>query len=157
MKTFLVCVFMAVVLTWIAVLERSMLRRKRNRFQARSDLSRDDLHKLFAGTGLDFHELDDFLVTVSRASEMPMVRLRPSDRFDTDLAPAKGWEFDDGVALLPLALQRRFGGCPADYDLTKNATLSGLLDAVDRVVSGHRMQHTSESDSVAAKVPYMDK
>jgi hypothetical protein len=33
--------------------------------------------------------------------------LRPSDRFDVELAPAKGWEFDDGLGRLTAVAEER--------------------------------------------------
>ena len=140
MKTLVAILVIGVVGLGLAILQWRMLLRKRKRFQDRSDLSCEDLQKLFTATGLDGQEMDDFLEIVAEAAEIPSAKLRPGDRFDGNLAPEKGWELDDGLELLPLALQRRFGGSPEDYDLITNATLVDLLVAVDRVVSGHRMK-----------------
>jgi hypothetical protein len=57
--------------------------------------------------------------------------LRPSDRFSNELAPEKGWEFDDGLKLLPLALSKRFGGRPEEYDLIRHGSLGSLFRTVD--------------------------
>jgi hypothetical protein len=40
------------------------------------------------------------LQEVAAAIHVPATRLRPTDRFSVELAPAKGWEIDDGTALL---------------------------------------------------------
>ena len=68
----------------------------------------------------------------------PRGGIRPKDRFDAELASEHGWEFDDGIALLPSVLASEFGGAPEDYDLSKNPTVIGLLTLVRSKSSEHR-------------------
>jgi hypothetical protein len=49
-----------------------------------------------------FHEL---MTHVSQELGIPAGKLRPSDRFDGELAPAQGNEFDSGVAMLAYDLK----------------------------------------------------
>jgi len=69
---------------------------------------------------------------VADLTGVPVGKLRPTDRFDTGLAPPRGWEFDDGLGLLPDALQETFGVDAENFDLGQNPTIGDLLSAVAR-------------------------
>ena len=109
-----------------------MVRKKWNRFRGRSNVSGNALLSMFRLPGLSDVECEDFLDLIQRLTDIPKGLLRPNDTFEGDLWPEKGWEFDDGLNLLPDAVRRRFGGSRDDYDLASNPTIDALLRAVQR-------------------------
>ena len=101
---------------------------KKQRFADRRDLTDDELVLTFDAESGSAASVIRFLKLVEFAADVPRGRLRPGDRFAVELAPERGWEYDDGVALLPEILQREFGGEASDYDLVQHPTLGDLLD-----------------------------
>ena len=122
-------IFSAIVLI-LLVSTQVMLRKKRARFASRDNLSEDDLIAKFFEPRMSRQIIIGVLEVVSKASDIPMGLLRPTDRFKDELAPERGWEFDDGISLLPLTLSKHFGGDPSDYDLTRHKTIEELIRVV---------------------------
>jgi hypothetical protein len=118
------------ILAALMVLTKRMYKKKISRFVRRGRLTEDELINEFLPSRGSRNDVSDFLGIVSRAAEVPIGYLRPTDRFSQELAPEKGWEFDDGLGLLPLNLSKRFGGDPVDYDLTLHQTIADLMNAV---------------------------
>ena len=74
---------------------------RKARFTERDELGFDDFVNLYyKDASLDQVRLRRALEEVSQAVQVPAGKLRPTDRFDVELAPPKGWELDDGTALL---------------------------------------------------------
>jgi hypothetical protein len=70
-------------------------------FSDRPSMSSDELHRAFyAGSDVSKAQMETGLGEIARALGVPAGRLRPSDRFDAELAPEEGWEFDDGLGRL---------------------------------------------------------
>jgi len=122
-------VFFTVIVIY-SLLDKRMIRNKRKRFLYRQRLDMKQLLSLFPDSKLTMDEFTDFITYVERATEIPREYLRPEDRFDGNLAPERGWEFDDGLILLPEVLYRRFGGTVEDYDLNISPTLAELACVV---------------------------
>lgn len=81
------------------LVQRRVLRVKLSRFAGRATMSPHDLFTTFyEGLGFSEEDVVRILRQVASATEVPIGRLRPQDRFDHELAPVKGWEFDDGLA-----------------------------------------------------------
>jgi hypothetical protein len=71
-------------------------------------MSMDELHAAFyAQSGISKVDLEAAFREVGRLLGVPAGCLRPSDRFDVELAPAKGWEFDDGLGRLTAVAEER--------------------------------------------------
>lgn len=80
--------------------------RRAGRFSDRPELSLQELEEQFyAGSGIPVSLLSEALQAVEQATGVPRGRLRPQDRFAEELAPEKGWEFDDGLAELRWTLE----------------------------------------------------
>jgi cbb3-type cytochrome oxidase subunit 3 len=80
------------------------------RIADRPELSSEEFVAHFYGAGdVDPKRLLAALHDVARLLDLPPGKLRPSDRFDRELAPAKGWELDDGAALLGALLKQHRG------------------------------------------------
>jgi hypothetical protein len=90
-------------------------------------LSDQELVELFQPCLVPVVDQLAFLEIVERESDVPRALIRPTDRFDLELAPEVGWEFDDGVALIPEIVAQRFGGKPLEYDLKEYPTVRDLL------------------------------
>ena len=125
-------VFGTLILLWFLLENRRMVRNKRKRFSRRERLDVKALQRLFPDSDLTLDEFTEFLTYVERATEVPKEYLRPGDRFDRELAAERGWEFDDGLNLLPRVLHRRFGGAFEGYALAASPTLADLLEVVRR-------------------------
>jgi len=135
------CLVTALVLLvglWVCLETRRMVHRKRGRFHARAELSVDRLKSLFSSDTLPGSDVLRFLTRVENVTDVPKGKLRPDDRFAVELAPERGWEFDDRLNLLPLVLARDFGGGAEEYDLALNPSLRVLLTAVERAVMRQR-------------------
>ena len=133
------------IVLWFLIENWRMLRNKRRRFVHRQALDMGELQSLFPDSRLTLDDFTEFLIYVERATDVPKQYLRPEDRFDTQLAPVRGWEFDDGLILLPEVLQRRFGGDLEAYDLTTSSTLADLLRVVESASDAIGGQRVNES------------
>jgi hypothetical protein len=60
---------------------------------------------------------------IAEVLRVPPGKLRPSDRFDIELAPVKGRKFDDNTIEVHWAAQRRLKQLGVDADITAIQTL----------------------------------
>lgn len=116
----------------------AMRRAKLRRLGQRDRLNDSTLIALFSPPGAGDDMAIRFLDAVARAADIPRGVIRPGDRFDAELAPERGWEFDDGIALLPSVLASEFGGTAEEYDLSKNPTVIELFTLAVRKSGEHR-------------------
>jgi hypothetical protein len=125
----------AVIAVVLCVMTAVMVREKRAKFADRKDY---DLHQLwerfFAESGLPKEVAVRVLTEVSLATDIPCSKLQPDDRFAVELAPTPGWEFDDGIWLLPESMHRIFGGDISVYSLETNPTVAELMRTVSRML-----------------------
>jgi len=71
---------------------------KMSRFADRDDLSLHQIyHSHFSETGVPEKRFVELWTELSRVLEIPAGKLRPSDRFDVELSPPKGFEFNDQI------------------------------------------------------------
>lgn len=83
-------------------------RSRRNRFEKRADLSIAEAWEGFCkSNGVPFKAAQEALELIENATGIPRAKLIPGDRFSEELAPAKGWEFDDGLLELGWALEAK--------------------------------------------------
>lgn len=83
-----------ICLIWATVFSHRYMRNQRlKRFKGRSSLTSDEFyHQFYSGSRIPRTVVLDALKGVSEATEIAEGLIRPTDRFDTELAPAKGWE-----------------------------------------------------------------
>jgi hypothetical protein len=123
-------VFLAICAVVLA-LTAAMVKQKRRRFADRKEYQPSNLYRtFFCASQLTEAEVFAVLEQISRATDMQLGKLRPSDRFAVELRPERGWEFDDALGLLPECLQGRFGGDASDYVIERNRTIDDLMRAV---------------------------
>jgi len=119
----------------LAIMTAIMVRKKRSPFVNRQDYAPHDLWRMFFSEfPLPERDVIAILREVSSATDIPLGKLRPRDRFEVELAPLRGWEFDDGLLLLPECMKRIFGGDVDAYNLQQNATIACLMQTVSQRV-----------------------
>lgn len=64
---------------------------------------------------------------------LPAEKLLPSDRFDVELRPARGWEMDSGKGILLSELGKLARTKGVQVDLQQISTLYDYLNAMARV------------------------
>lgn len=82
---------------------REIRRIKGARFKGRELLSAEDFYaRFYRDAGLDPLLVEGVRQELATSLEIPAEVLRPTDRFDVELAPARGWEkwWDDGLAVV---------------------------------------------------------
>ena len=83
-------------------------RRRLARFADREELSAEQIYTgFFATTHFPRALVSELWTEVALPLRVPPGKLRPSDRFDKELAPVKGWEFDDDIVEVCWAAERR--------------------------------------------------
>lgn len=106
---------------------RVMIRHKAERFDSRSDYDKSELFSEFQNSRLKPYEIHRALEAIERATCISKCKIRANDRFDKELAPEKGWEYDDGLALLALDLSKEFEVSAEVFCLEQNPTVSDLF------------------------------
>lgn len=117
-----------------AVLGTIALRqRKKARFGHRRELSADEFYRMYYGnSGLPRERVLAVRLVVADELEVPIGRIRPSDRFDRELRPAEGWEaWDDGMEVLRAAASAG-GGSRVAVEWKDIQTFDDLIRAVCR-------------------------
>lgn len=73
---------------------------------SREDITPEAIHgEFYAKDGLDRGRVVEILTHVAGEIGVPVTKLRPSDRFDVELAPEKWNEWDSGMGILLLDLE----------------------------------------------------
>src|SRR5580704_3259191 len=106
------------------------MRRRAARFRERVDLSPDEIYaKFFSQEERHGKALIlDLWNEVAVILEVPPGKLRPTDRFDKELAPEKGWEYDDGIGVVNFVARMRLKKLGrADVELNRIETLEDYV------------------------------
>jgi hypothetical protein len=83
---------------------------RRKRFENRDEISLEEfMAGCEAGPALDCELVQWLTNELAAAIGIRPGQLRPNDRIDTELAPERGWEFDDSVYAVIDSLVRRSG------------------------------------------------
>jgi hypothetical protein len=113
------------VLVWAYVPRRQRFKR----FEGRPDLSLDQIYtEFFASKNLPKELVRELWNEVSVALHLPPGKLRPTDRFDLELAAPKGWEFDDDIVDVQLASKRRLKQSGTQADLSHIKTVADYVE-----------------------------
>ena len=90
--------------------EEKRLPTKHGRFDGREALSPDDIYeRYFAGTGMPRERVVAVWLEIAQLLRLDAGKLRPSDRFDSELAPVEGHLVEDELSDIEDLLHRRFG------------------------------------------------
>ncbi len=103
---------------------------RRARFVSREAMSSEEF---LAECGISDREAGaqvlDLRHSMSLEFDIPEGKIRPGDRFDVELRPEKGWEFDDGVALLMQDLQAARHAKKLSTDTSKIVSVKDYVKA----------------------------
>jgi hypothetical protein len=95
----MVCLVVAGAVAFARLWELNTKRGSRPIFLRRPDSTIAEIHETFyAGSAITEEQLARALGDIARYLRVPATKLRPTDRFDSELAPTPGWEFDDEIA-----------------------------------------------------------
>ena len=76
-------------------------RERRSPFRERSEMAPDEIYSAFyADSSYAKEHVLRCLREIADRLQIPMGKLRPSDSFSDELAPNRGWEYDDGLRVL---------------------------------------------------------
>ena len=101
-------IVIAAVSAWLFRASRNADAVRAERFGDREDLSINEWQQRFyPDVGIDSARLGEALNDLACNLGIPAGKLRPTDKFDFELAPMSGWEPDDSVALLSSLIKRR--------------------------------------------------
>jgi len=102
--------------------------KKDQNFAARQSWDDHAIEAAFATLNVPTRTVLPLLRELAETLEVPYGKLRPTDRFDVELAPAKGFEYDDPVAVVPVLIERRFkkSGLPVP-DLSAIKTVADYI------------------------------
>lgn len=106
----LFCVVFGLSLFLIFWLSKKETRRKNNRFINRPDMGIDEFYSsYYRCAGIPQEIVAQVLKDIANATGISECKIRPSDRFDHELAPLKGWEFGDGLIELSWIVNKKTG------------------------------------------------
>jgi hypothetical protein len=118
------------VLAWNFLPRRLRLKR----FEDRSDLSLDQIYaEFFASKNLPKQLACELWREVSTSLRLPPGKLRPTDRFDQELAAPKGWEYDDDIVEIQWAAERRLKQSGTQADLSQIKTVADYVELFCRL------------------------
>lgn len=104
-------------------------RRRLARFADREELSADSIYsQFFPANNFPKELVSELWNEVAVPLRVPPGKLRPSDRFDKELAPVKGWEFDDDTLEIHWAAQRRLKKLGVSADVAAVQTLRDYVE-----------------------------
>ena len=113
------------VIAWNFIPRRQRLKR----FENRPDLGFDEIYDdFFSNKGLPKELVHELWNEVCTTLDVPTGKLRPTDRFDQELAAPKGWEFDDDIVDLQLASKRRLKQNGTQADLSQIRTVADYVE-----------------------------
>jgi hypothetical protein len=102
---FILITILAIALLWHGVV--ASRKRLLHRFARRPDIIFDEFYsKFYATSNLEKNLVEELLNHVAAELDLPVLKLLPTDRFDAELAPDKGWDWDAGHGILSIELQQ---------------------------------------------------
>jgi hypothetical protein len=134
LQLILLVIVLAAGTTYIVIGGKRADRARLNRFSDREDVSFDRFYaEHYEALGFDRARVARALSDVAQEINVSTTKLRPADRFDVELAAERGWEFDDGIAVLGRQVVKQ--GHKLGNDGTKRRCVLTLDDYIRMVVS----------------------
>ncbi len=123
-----IVVGVAVALVW----EVQASKGRRRALKDRPELTVGEIYEsYYADSSVSRDVVIKALEEISEELSVPLGKLRPQDRFDVELGPAPGWEYDDDVNELMARARRRL----ADSGLVRDAAPIRTVDDYVRLVA----------------------
>lgn len=106
------------------------------RFQERETLSLSQFwQEFYPSEEIGLESVAEALRLISDATEVATGKLRPTDRFAVELAPERGWEFDDGLAEVAWYVESKSKGSSEGLE-----TVDDLIRVLDRLEHRSKLQ-----------------
>ncbi len=107
---------------------RYMLKKKRKQFNHRKDMTPHDFYiKYYSNSDLSEEAVINVLWKIAGETEIPIIKIRPQDRFSQELAAVHGWEFDDGTGILFQDISDLINKSNSKIDITKIKTVNDYI------------------------------
>lgn len=119
------------MLFWLGM--RRERRTLANRFADRAALDFDVFFQRYYSGKIDRTKVEELLRHVADELSLPAEKLLPSDKFDVELRPARGWELDSGKGILLVELDKLARLKGSQVDLQAISTLDDYLNAMAKV------------------------
>ena len=111
--------------------ERVRLCKKRARFSDREELSLDEIyHRYYSDSGLLAGSVCEVWTQIAARLNVAPGLLRPSDRFDTQLSPVRGFPIEDELSDVEEYIRGRLARGTGDMDSLKLATLDNVIHLI---------------------------
>jgi hypothetical protein len=110
----------------VRIVMRQRLPLKLKRFEGRERLSIEKIHDNFY-PGYEMHEFVELWEEIASAAEVPPGLIRPTDRFDTELGPVKGFKIASEMDDLQDAFVRRCKQQQLDFREVKIQTVDDYI------------------------------
>jgi hypothetical protein len=132
--SWIICLVLVIGGTWLwYVVPR---KEKFKRFADRAELKPDEIYaRFFSEKNLPKGLVLELWNEVANCLRLSSGKLRPSDRFDKELAPVKGWEFDDDIVEVNWAAERRLKALGSKPDPSEVQTLGDYVEFFCRLES----------------------
>jgi hypothetical protein len=103
-------------------------KKKIERFEGRETLTFDQIYeRYFEKKDLDKSKVFELWNEIEDTLELPKGLIRPTDSFDKELAPAKGYEWDDQIIGITWDAERRMKKAGKKIDLQKIKTVEDYI------------------------------
>lgn len=133
----------------LAIVVTALWTRKQKR---RLDPQRDVLdfgtivQRFYAGSDVTFDDVEQAYTRISEATGVPPGALRPADRFDRELSPRAGWEYDDPLHIFSDELARGAAKAGLTVTLEEVATVDDALHLMKRIRGSRSRESNARSD-----------
>lgn len=126
-----IAVCAAVTLVGVIIWERAQ---KRHLDPKREVLDFETIaRRFYAGTGVTVEDVERAYTRIADATGVRAGALRPDDRFDRELKPRPGWEYDDPIFIFSDELARGAESAGLAVKLEEIITVDDVLHAMKRI------------------------
>jgi hypothetical protein len=121
-------------------------RAQRRRFDPKRDVLDFGtiVQRYYAGSDVTATDVEQAYVRISEATGVPPGELRPDDRFDLELKPRGGWEYDDPLHIFSDELARHAASAAVPVKLEEIITVDDALHLMKRIRECRRASIGSE-------------
>ncbi len=121
------------VLAYLFFAERRAKRKRGAPFQDRPDMTEEEFfHTYYGNAKIQKQTVSEVLKIISDATEIPLAKIRPSDRFDREFALTRGFDFDDGISEMSRFLKSKMKQVGIS-EVPKLYTVDDLIRYVSRL------------------------
>lgn len=91
------------------------------------------VQRFYAGSGVTPADVERAYTRISEATGVPAGALRPTDRFDRELKPRAGWEYDDPIFIFSDQLARDAASAGVAMKLEEVTTVDDAVHLMKRI------------------------